>query len=85
MKVLNVGRSIVESINAACMKLSPDLWTKLLTKKGFYTTEDLGRHKQEAFTMCSTCEIYMTQDSPELRYCYTMEHLGGVFLDKLFA
>ena len=45
-------------------------------RKIFYDEEDLEKHKQEANIKCSMCSKCMTEDSPDLRYCYTMEHFG---------
>ena len=77
MKVHNSSKPIIEE----------ELYGKPCNcRKIFYDEEDLEKHKQEANIKCSRCSKCMTEDSPDLRYCYTMEHFGeGPQFDNIFS
>ena len=45
-----------------------------ICKKIFYSEEELKKHEDERTRLCGICELCLTHDSDEFKYCVAMEH-----------
>ena len=45
-----------------------------ICKKIFYSEEELKKHEDERTRLCGICDLCLTPDSDEFKYCVAMEH-----------